>query len=686
VAPTESSKIRNVAVVGHRGSGKTSLVEALLFQGGATNRLGSVEQSSTVADWDEDEQKRQMSLSASLCHVEWQDRKINLIDTPGDPGFQADTLAALRVVEGALFVVNGVNGVEVQTNRLWNRSEELGLSRLVFVNMLDRERADFFTVLEQLRSQLSNRCVAVNIPIGHEHELKGVVDLFHMKAYLSPDGGKEGEGDHVEIPEEVAAEAADYREKLVDAVVETDEALMERYLEEGEVSGEELAAALKNAVVADELFPVACGSATQNLGTSGLLDLLVEGIPSPAKKPLKLEVAANGAAAFVFKTVADPFAGRINVFRVLSGEIKADSNLVNPRTKGKERVGQLLVLQGKEHTTEPTFVSGDIGAVAKLKDVMTGDLLVASDEGVEPPVLEFPQPVMSFAITPKAKGDEEKMATALRRLAEEDPTLTLRRDAQTGEQLLGGLSQIHVEVAVDRLHRRFGVDVDLHQPRVPYLETIRKESRAQGRYKKQTGGRGQFGDCHIVLEPLQSHEGYEFVDKIVGGVIPQSFRPAVDKGIQEAMAHGELAGAPVQGVRVLLVDGSYHTVDSSEMAFKIAGSMAFKSAYEKADPVLLEPIMALEATVPDDTVGAVNGDLNSRRGRLHGMEPSGGMTTIRAEVPLSEVLTYSQSLTSMTGGRGDYSLSFLRYEEVPSHIASKIVEETKREREEAKAS
>jgi elongation factor G len=684
VAGTDSSKIRNVAVIGHRGSGKTSFVEALLFQAGATNRLGAVEQASTVADWDEDEQKRQMSLSASLCHAEWQDRKINLIDTPGDPGFQADTLASLRVVEGALVVVNGVNGVEVQTMRLWERCEQLGLSRLVFVNMLDRERADFFSVLEQLRSQLSNRCIAVQIPIGREHELKGIVDLFHMRAYLSPEGGREGEP--VDIPEEISAEAAEYREKLVDAVVETDEALMERYLEEGEVSGDELAAALKNAVVADELFPVACGSATKNLGTTGLLDLLVEGIPSPAKKPLALEVSANGAAAFVFKTVADPFAGRINVFRVLSGEISSDSNLVNPRTKGKERIGQLLVLQGKEHTTSPTFVAGDIGAVAKLKDVMTGDLLVASDQGAEAPALDFPQPVMSFAVTPKAKGDEEKMATALRRLAEEDPTLVLRRDEQTGEQLLAGLSQIHVEVAVDRLRRRFSVDVDLHQPRVPYLETIRKESRAQGRYKKQTGGRGQFGDCHIVLEPLPSHEGYEFVDKIVGGVIPQSFRPAVDKGIQEAMAHGELAGAPVQGVRVRLVDGSYHTVDSSEMAFKIAGSMAFKSAYEKADPVLLEPIMALEATVPDDTVGAVNGDLNSRRGRLLGMEPSGGMTTIRAEVPMAEVLTYSQSLTSMTGGRGDYALSFLRYEEVPTHIAQKIVEAAQKEREEARAS
>jgi elongation factor G len=656
----------------------------MLFQSGATNRLGAVEQGTTVADWDEDEQKRQMSLAAAVCHAEWQDRKLNLIDAPGDPGFQADSIAALRVVEGALFVLNGVNGVEVQTTRLWDRSEQLGLSRVLFVNMLDRERADFLVVLDQVREQFSKKCVAVQIPIGHEHELKGIVDLFHMRAYMSPEGDREG--DPVDIPEEIAAQAASYREQLVDAVVETDEALMERYLEEGEVSGEELAAALKNAVSNDDLFPVLCGSATKNLGTTGLLDLLVEGVPSPAKKPLDLGIEANGAAAFVWKTVADPFAGRINVFRVLSGSVGSDSNLVNPRTKGKERFSQLLLLQGKEHSPADVLQAGDIGAVAKLKDVMTGDLLVEKDDASEAPALDFPQPVMSFAITPKAKGDEEKMATALRRLAEEDPTLVLRRDDQTGEQLLAGLSQIHVEVAVDRLHRRFSVDVDLHQPRVPYLETIRKQSRAQGRYKKQTGGRGQFGDCHIVLEPLAGHQGYEFVDKIVGGVIPQGFRPAVDKGIQEAMARGELAGAPVQGVRVLLVDGSYHNVDSSEMAFKIAGSMAFKSAYEKADPVLLEPIMTLEATVPDDAVGAVNGDLNSRRGRLHGMEPRGGMTTIKAEVPMAEVLTYSQSLTSLTGGRGDYALGFLRYEEVPTHIAQKIIETAQKEREEAKAS
>ncbi|HXV34396.1 MAG TPA: elongation factor G [Gaiellaceae bacterium] len=676
----EPSKIRNVAVVGHRGTGKTSLVEAMLFQAGATNRLGSVEGSSTVSDWDEEEQRRQMSLSASVCHAQWHERKINLVDTPGDPGFQADTLASLRVVEGALFVVNGVNGVEVQTTRLWERAEALGLCRVVFVTMLDRERADFFATLEQLRSQLSDRCVAVQIPIGHEHELEGIVDLFHMRAYL--DSGGEREEKPAEIPESVAAQAAEYRERLVDSVVETDEALMERYLEEGEVSGDELAAALKNAVVAGDLFPVACGVPTKNLGTTGLLDLLVEGIPSPAKKPFEAGVDGSGPAAFIFKTVADPFAGRINVFRVLSGTLSSDSNLVNHRTHGKERLGQLLLLQGKEHEPAQEFAEGDIGAVAKLKETGTGDVLLTEDGPIELPPLDFPQPVMSFAITPKAKGDEEKMATALRRLHEEDPTLTLRRDEQTGEQLLGGLSQMHVEVAVDRLGRRFGVEVDLHQPRVPYFETIRKEARAQGRYKKQTGGRGQFGDCHIMLEPLLN-EGYEFVDKIVGGVIPQSFRPAVDKGIREAMEHGELAGAPVTGVRVLLVDGSYHSVDSSEMAFKIAGSMAFKSAYAQASPVLLEPIMSLEATVPDDSVGAVNGDLNSRRGRLLGMEPTGaGMTAIKAEVPMADVLTYSQSLTSLTGGRGDYTLSFLRYEEVPSHIAQKIIDEAKKEAEE----
>jgi elongation factor G len=680
----EPGKIRNVAVAGHRGTGKTSLAEAMLFQAGAVNRLGSIEAGSTVSDWDEEEQRRQMSLQASLCHLDWQGRKINLIDTPGDAGFQGDTIAALRVVEGALVVVSAVMGVEVGTGRVWNRADELDLARVVVVNMLDRERADFFRTLDQLSEQFSARCVAVHIPIGAEHELTGIVDLLHMTAYTSPEGGREGAPG--EIPADMADQVAEYREKLLDAVVETDEGLMERYLDGQELDVEEVAHALKDAVTRREVFPVAAAVATKNLGTTALLDLLVEGVPSPAKKgaPVGLDVEGDGAAAFIFKTVADPFAGRINLFRVLSGSVASDSTIVNTRTRGKERVGQLMALQGKEHGAATDFGAGDIGAIAKLKETMTGDVLLDHEHEVEVTPIDFPEGVMSFAVSPKAKGDEEKVAASLRRLSEEDPTLALRRDPQTGEQLLTGLSQMHVEVAVDRLKRRFGVDVELRQPRVPYLETIRSEARAQGRYKKQTGGRGQFGDCHIVLEPLEGHTGYEFVDKIVGGVIPQGFRPAVDKGIQEAMLHGELAGAPVQGVRVLLVDGSYHTVDSSEMAFKIAGSMAFKDAYAKASPVLLEPIMELEVMVPDDAVGAVNGDLNSRRGRLQGMEPRGGMTSIKAEVPMAEILTYSQALTSLTGGRGDYHMHFLRYDEVPTHIAQKVIDEAKKEKEEAK--
>jgi len=681
----EPGKIRNVAVVGHRGVGKTSLVEALLFQAGKTTRLGSVEQGSTVSDWDEHEHRRAMSLSGSLLHLDWQGRKINLVDTPGDAGFQADTAAALRVVEGALVVLSGVMGVEVNTSRVWARAERYGLSRVLFVNMLDRERADFFRTLEAARAQLSDRCVAIQLPIGSEHEMRGVVDLLHMCAYLDPSGGRETGPQP--IPEDMADLVQEHRERLLDAVVETDEELMARYLEGEELPADAVAAALKDAVTRDELYPVACGVATKNLGTTALLDLLVEGVPSPARKGTTIEFGDAKQAVFVFKTIADPFTGRISCFRVLAGPITGDTTLVDPRTHAKERLGQVLLVQGKDTEPVDALGVGDLGAVAKLKDVVTGDVLVDHEVPVEPPRIDFPEPVMSFAVTPRAKGDEEKMASGLRRLSEEDPTLVLRRDPQTGEQLLSGLSQMQVEVAVDRLRNRFHVEVDLHPPRVPYKETIRKAARARHRYKKQTGGRGQFGDCELVLEPLPATDGemgYEFVDEIVGGVISQGFRPAVDKGVREAMEHGELAGAPVQGVRVRLVDGMEHSVDSSEMAFKIAGSMAFKEAYQKADPVLLEPIMQLEVTVPDESVGAVNGDLNARRGRLQGMEPRGGMTTIRAEVPMAEILTYSQALTSMTGGRGDYTMSFLRYEEVPPHVAQKVIEQARREREEAK--
>ena len=524
--------------------------------------------------------------------------------------------------------------------------------------------------------------MAVHLPIGAEHTLTGIVDVLHMCAYTSPDGAKEG--DPVAIPEEMAGVAQEYREKLLDAVVETDEALMERYLEGEELDAHDVAAALKAGRHPRRGLPrrrAACRrrtSARTRCSTSS--SRACRRLPRRARRSTS---TGPTAATFVFKTIADPFAGRINLFRVLKGTISTETTLLDLREKAKERMGSLLQLQGKEHSPAKEFGEGDLGGVAKLKDVQTGDVLVDREVAVEVPDFGFPDPVMSFAVTPKVKGEEEKVATAIRRLAEEDLTLRLRRDPQTGEEILAGMSQMHVEVALERAKRRFGVDVELHQPRVPYLETIRKESRARHRYKKQTGGRGQFGDCEIVLEPIEGHQGYEFLDKIVGGVIPQSFRPAVDKGIQEAMQHGELAGAPIQGVRVLLVDGQYHNVDSSEMAFKIAGSMAFKDAYAKADPVLLEPIMELEATVPDEAVGAVNGDLNSRRGRLLGMEPVGGMTTVKAEVPMAELLTYAQSLTSMTGGRGDYSMHLLRYEEVPTHVAQKVIDDTRKAREAA---
>src|SRR5580765_800418 len=487
----EPGRIRNVAVVGHRGTGKTSLVEAMLFQAGATNRLGTIDAGSTVSDWDEDEQRRKMSLAAAVAHLEWQERKINIVDTPGDAGFIGDAIASLRVVEGALFVVSGVMGVEVQTSRLWKRAGDASLSRVLFVNMLDRERADFFRVLGALQEQLSEHCVAIHLPIGAEHEMTGIVDLLHMCAYTSPEGQREGKP--TEIPAELQGQVDEYHTKLLDAVVETDEALMERYLEGEELPVEEVAHALKDAVTRGELFPVACGVATKNLGTTALLDLIVEGVPWPAKKGSASDVGGEGPAAFVFKTIADPFAGRINLFRVLSGSLKADSAMVNVRGHAKERIGQLLEMQGKEHSPTNELGAGDIGAVPKLKDTQTGDLLLDTERDVELPTIAFPEPVMSFAVEPKAKGDEEKMASGLRRLAEEDPTINLRRDPQTGDELLSGLSQVHVEVAVERLKRRFGVEVELHQPHVPYLETIRKEARARGRYKKQTGGRGQYG-------------------------------------------------------------------------------------------------------------------------------------------------------------------------------------------------
>ncbi len=690
-----ADRIRNVALVGHRGSGKTSLHEALLFQGAAINRLGSVVEGTTVSDTDPDEKARQMSISAALSSFEWQQRKVNLLDTPGDSSFVADALGALRVCESAVFVVNAVMGVEVHTARLWQRAAELDLARLVFVNMLDRERADFFRTLESLKSAFGQHVVATEIPIGSEHEVSGLIDLVDMKGYEYEDSSPPTRENckEIPIPDSLQAQAAEYREKLMDEVSETSDSLMERYLDGEEISHEEIVAALKEGTNHGSLFPVTCGVVTRNLGTNRLLDAIVEDLPSPVKHgglevgELTLEASEDKELfAYVFKTRADPFAGRINLFRVYQGVMKQDSQVLNTRTHSKERIGQLVTFDGSGtgHTTE--FGPGDIGAVAKLKETKAGDWLAAHDEAIEMPSIKLPAPVMAFAIEPKSKGDEDKVFTALRRLQEEDPTIDLHRDAQTGEQIVAGLSQVHVEVIVERLKERFGAEVNLKPPRVPYQETIRGSARAHGRHKKQTGGRGQFGDCHISIEPLESGEGFEFRNEIKGGVIPSGFIPAVQKGVQEAMQAGVVAGYPVKDVRVHLVDGSYHTVDSSEMAFKIAGSLAMKQALEEASPVLLEPIMLVTVNAPEDAVGDVIGDLNSRRGRPLGMEPAGaGMTDIKAEVPMAEMLSYAPDLRSITGGQGEFTMEFERYEEVPGHLASKVVDEARAEREAVKA-
>jgi elongation factor G len=689
-----ADRIRNVALVGHRGAGKTSLHEALLFQAGAVNRLGSVGEGTTVSDSDPDEKARQMSISLALSAFEWQQRKVNLLDTPGDPSFVADALGALRVCESAVFVVNAVMGVEVHTTRLWQRAGELDLARLVFVNMLDRERADFFRTLESLKTAFGQHVVATEIPIGSEDEVSGVIDLVDMKAYAY-DGDSRANCSEIPIPDSEAQRAQEYRDKLMDEVSETSDALMERYLEGEPISHEEIVAALKEGTNHGSLFPVTCGVATRNLATNRLLDAIVEDLPSPVKHgglevgEVTLEANEDDALfAYVFKTRADPFAGRINLFRVYQGTMNADTQVLNTRTHTKERIGQLLGFDGADSDPVSDFGPGDIGAVAKLKETRAGDWLAARDEPISMPSIKLPAPVMAFAIAGVGNGsagDEDKVFSALRRLQEEDPTIDLHRDPQTGEQIVAGLSQVHVEVIVERLRARFGAEVSLRPPRVPYQETIRGSARAHGRHKKQSGGRGQFGDCHIAIEPLAAGSGFEFVNEIKGGVIPTSFIPAVEKGVQEAMQEGSVAGYPVKDVRVRVYDGSYHSVDSSEMAFKVAGAQAMREAMQEASPVLLEPIMLTAINVPEESVGDVIGDLNSRRGRPLGMEPVGpGMTEIKAEVPMAEMLSYAPDLRSLTGGQGEFAMEFERYEEVPAHLASKVVSEA-REREEVRA-
>jgi elongation factor G len=681
-----ADRIRNVALIGHRGSGKTSLHEAMLYEAGAVNRLGTVESGSTVSDHAEDEQEREMSIDASLACFEYGDRKINLLDTPGEPSFVADAIASLRVADAAVVVVNGVTGVEVSTERLWRRADAEGLARLVFVNMLDRERADFFAVLDSLKSAFGSHVVATEIPIGAEHELRGVIDLIDMRGFVYEGNGK-GSAEEVEIPEDLRPLAEEYREKLMDEVAENSDELMERYLEGEEIDHEEIVSVLKRGVTAGLIFPVTCGSATHNLGTDRLLGALVEDLPSPAMRGAlralgdgdeALEIEPDDDApmiAYVFKTLADPYAGRINLFRVCRGTMKSDSQATNAGRRQKERIGQLGQPLGKDLNQVDELGAGDIGAIAKLKETRAGDVLCERQEQIGFAPLDLPSPVMAFAYEAKSKGDEEKAAAAVRRLTEEDPTLDVHRDAQTGEQIIAGLTQVHVEVTVARMKSRFGVEIELHPPRVPYRESIRKPAKAHARYTKQSGGRGQFADCKIEIEPADDGAGLEFIDRIKGAAIPGGFIPAVEKGVVEAMEHGTVAGYPVKDVRVQLVDGKHHDVDSSEMAFKVAGSMAFKQAMEEADPVLLEPIVRLTVSCPDEIVGDVIGDLNSRRGHPLGMEPKGSATEVKAEVPMAEVLDYAPDLRSISGGRADFEMEFERYDEVPAHLASKVVAE-----------
>ena len=679
MAHPDPAQIRNVAVLGHRGSGKTSLVEAMLFAAGETNRLGSVAEGTTVTDYDDDERRRTMSISASLCHLTWNGVKVNLIDTPGEPSFQGDTLTALRAVDAALMVLNASAGVEVQTERLWSRCDELGLPRAAVVNMLDRERADFDATMEAFRD-LAPGAVAIQMPIGSEAGFRGVVNLVSMTA-TTYDGGSPA-GSTGPIPDDLADAAQAAREALIDVVAENDDALIEKYLEGEEITTEELIGAILTGVKVGRIFPVACAAGAAAIGVDRVLDLITEALPSPADgaaweavdesgEAVSISLAEDGPmTAFCFKTLADQFSGRINLLRVVSGVLPSDSHATCARTGGKERVGQLFTLQGKDHVSLQEIGPGDIGAVAKLKDVMTGDVLTTGPAVTLPPVA-FPPPVMSFAVTARSQADEDKLHASLRRMTDEDPTLDVHRDDQTGDFLVGGLSQMHVEVIAERIERRFGVGMELAPPHVPYRETVTGTAEAEGKHKKQSGGRGQYGDCWVRVEPLPRGDGFEFVDKIVGGAIPRPFIPAVEKGVVEALREGDLAGYPVVDLRVTLYDGKHHPVDSSEMAIKIAGSLGVRAAIEKAHPVLLEPVMRVEVTVPSDHVGDVMGDLNSRRGHPLGMETRGGNEIIKAEVPMAEMLSYAPDLRAMTGGRGDYTMEFDHYAQVPAHLAEK---------------
>ncbi len=683
--------IRNVAFVSHARAGKTSLVEALLYDVGATERLGRVEDGNTVSDYDSQEVARGISIMASLCTAEHGGKKLNILDTPGYVDFVAEQINCLRAVDLAVVVLDATSGVEVGTETAWKTAEKYNVPRMVVVNKLDKENANFEATVQSVRERFGARPVPIHLPIGSEASFRGFVDLLKMKAYIAEGEGPEREAD---IPEEMNDAVASAREAVIEAAAESDDALLEAYLEGEELSDEQIVTGLRQAMIQGACVPVLCASATKNIGALALADTLVALGPPPSsgpvagKKPgteeeVELPATAEGSfSALVFKILVDPYVGRICLFRIYSGRARSDMTVLNSTKSSKTKIGQLVALCGKPPGQAlDSAVAGDIVAAPKL-DADVGDTLCDPSKPIVYEPAELPEPIFSASVKPKSREDEEKMSTGLARIAEADPAFRFFRDADTEETIISGMGQLHLEIALARLKDSYGVDVEMGRPKIPYRETIRKTVTVHHRYKKQTGGRGQFGDVHLRLEPLQRGEGFKFLDEIVGGVIPKQYIPGVEKGVREAMQHGVLAGFPVVDVCVAVFDGQYHSVDSSELAFKIASAMAFRKGMEQADPVLLEPIVQADVVVPEECMGDVISDLNGKRGRILGMDSDRGMQTIHALVPLAEMATYGSELRSLTGGRGSYTMRHSHYEEVPPHLAEAIIAEHKRQQEE----
>jgi len=688
----EPGNIRNVALVGHNGAGKTTLGEALLFTSGAVNRMGKVEDGNTTSDHDPEEVRRGISVSLSLLPFEWNGVKVNVLDTPGYADFIGDVKGALRGADAVLFVVSAVDGVQVQTENIWEMAAEAGLPRAIVVNKLDRERASFERTLDELVKTFGTQVAPIQLPIGEEHEFGGVMDLLSRRAYRYPSSPKGEEGDW---PEDLTAKAEPFRERLTESVAEADDSLLEKYLEEGELAADEIVRGVKAGLAQAKFVPVLVAAAARPVGADRLAAFIAEAFPSPLDRPPAIALTKSGEekerpcdpngplAAFVFKTVSDPYVGRITLFRVHSGRVRPDSSLFNSSRNTEERVGQLFTMRGKDHESVAEVPAGDIGAVAKLAHTSTGDTLTVKSDPVVFPPIEMPVPLLAMAIEPKTKGDEDKLSTALHRIQEDDPTVRIDRSEETHETVMYGMGEAHIDTMIERMKRKFGVDVVARPAKVPYKETIKTKVAATGRHVKQSGGHGQYGIANVEVEPLPRGAGFEYVDKIFGGSIPNQYIPSVEKGVVKTMTEGVVTPYPMVDIRVTLVDGKFHPVDSSDMAFQIAGAMALRDAAAKAGVALLEPIVEVEIVVPDDYTGEIMGDLNSKRGRILGMEGTGaGRQRIRALVPQAEMTRYAIDLRSMTHGRGTFSMKFDHYDEVPQHLAERVIEEARNEKDE----